>query len=80
MTDDEINRRLSRLENAENIMDDFEAQHAFPLPAPWREAVPRLLRGGLSDPDLHLIFQTLLRVEFNAGRLAARPLPPAAVD
>jgi hypothetical protein len=70
MTETQRAAALVRHERAEEIIVDYEAQHDFELPEPWREAIPRLLLQGLGDPELHLIFETLMRVEYDAGRLA----------
>lgn len=73
MTTEQRTRALARRERAAEIIADYERQHAFELPAPWQETVPRLLLQGLGDPELHLIFETLMQVEYEAGRLEARP-------
>ena len=65
---------MSRYERADVIIADYERQHDFKLPLPWRTTVSRLLFHGLSDPDLHLIFDTLKRVEFEVGRLEPKPV------
>lgn len=73
MSDLSVDKRLARAENAASIIADYERQHDFQLPMPWKEAIPQLLRRGLADPSLHLIFNTLMRVEYDAGRLAEQP-------
>lgn len=47
---------LDRCQRVNEIIADYEEQHGFKLQPPWKEALPRLLLGGLSDPELHLIF------------------------
>jgi len=79
MQPDELNdvhksRALNRYEQADAIIADYERQHDFKLPVPWRFAVSKLLLNGLSDPELHLIFDTLMRVEYEAGRLDERAI------
>lgn len=64
---------LARYDRTEEIIADYEQQHRFKLPEPWPAAVSKLLLNGLSDPELHLIFQTIMQVEYQAGRLAERP-------
>ena len=71
---------VARHERAEEIIADFERQHDFKLPQPWHSAIGTLLLRGLIDPSLHLIFETLMLVEFEAGRLAERPAPIAPLD
>lgn len=73
MNDIQRGAALMRYGRAEEIISDYEHQHDFKLPLPWRVAVSKLLLNGLGDPELHLIFSTLMQVEFDAGRLAARP-------
>lgn len=63
---------LTRYDRVAEIVADYEQQHGFTLPQPWKDALPRLLLGGLGDPELHLIFETLMRVEYEAGRLLQR--------
>ena len=75
-----IEQRVARHERAAEIIVDFERQHAFKLPQPWNSTIGTLLLGGLTDPSLHLIFETLMLVEFEAGRLADRPAPEAPVE
>lgn len=73
MTDVQRAAALARHGRAEEIMADYERQHDFKLPPPWRDAVSKLLLSGLGDPELHLIFSALMQVEYQAGRLAERP-------
>lgn len=73
MTDVQRNAALERHARTEEIIADYEGQHDFKLLPPWRVAVTKLLLNGLGDPELHLIFSTLMQVEFDAGRLAAQP-------
>lgn len=61
---------LQRAKNVDSILLDYEKQYNFELPRPWKEAIEKLLLGGLTDPELHLVFNTLQRVEHDAGRLA----------
>ncbi|MFA6700963.1 MAG: hypothetical protein WCS28_12445 [Thiomicrospira sp.] len=70
LTSDEI---VKRSQEADGIISDFEAQHSFTLPEPWRATIAVLLLGGLIDPHLHRIFETLKQVEYEAGRLAEEP-------
>lgn len=74
MTDVQRAAALERHGRAEEIISDYERQHDFKLPPPWQVAVTKLLLSGLGDPELHLIFDTLMQVEFDAGRLADRPV------
>lgn len=64
---------LARYHKADAIIADFESQHSYTLPIPWRETITVLLLHGLSDPQLHRIFDTILRVEYEAGRIDDRP-------
>jgi hypothetical protein len=73
MTEEQHTRALLRYEHAEEILADYEAQHRFTLPKPWRDLVPRLLLQGLGDPELHAIFDAAAQVEFESGRLAEQP-------
>ena len=75
-----VDERVKRHEQAAQIIADYERQHDFKLPLPWHAAVGTMLLRGLSDVSLHLIFETLMQVEFEAGRLAERPAPTAPVD
>ncbi len=79
-TDLTIEQRIQRHERAAEIIADYERQHDFVLPKAWVDAVGALLLRGLTDPSLHLIFETLMQVEYEAGRLADRPAPPASGD
>ena len=76
MTPEQRAAALARHERADEIIADYEKQHEYELPAPWRTAVGSLLLQGLGDPELHLIFDTLQQVEYEAGRLAERPVKP----
>ena len=69
MTSEQRTRALVRHERAAEIIADHERQHGRKLPAPWVEAVSTLLLQGLGDPELHLIFETIGRVEHDAGLL-----------
>jgi hypothetical protein len=70
-----------RHERAAEIIADYESQHSFHLPSPWRPTVSTLLLRGLSDSSLHLIFETLMQVEYEAGRLQApEPSNPSFED
>lgn len=80
MTTEQKERALARHARAADIIADYERQHSFELPQPWREAIESLLLRGLGDPELHLIFETVMRVEYEAGRLAARPPQPWTED
>lgn len=80
MTTEQKARALTRYERAADIIAGYERQHSFELPQPWREAVSSMLMRGLGDPELHLIFETVMRVEYEAGRLAARPPQPWTED
>lgn len=75
-----LDQRVNRHERSEEIIADFERQHDFKLPQPWHPTVGTLLLRGLGDPSLNLIFETLMLVEFEAGRLADRPAPIAPLD
>lgn len=66
-TDDQS---IARSRRAADIIADYEAQHDFKLPEPWKATVEKLLLNGLTDPELHRIFDTLVQVEVEAGRLA----------
>lgn len=74
MSSEPVSSSISRYERAQEIISDFERQHNFKLPAPWVVAAKKLLLAGIKDHDLHLIFQTMMQVEFEAGRLAERPV------
>lgn len=76
MTAEQSAKALVRHERASEIIADFEKQHEYELPAPWKATVGTLLLRGLGDPELHLIFDTLQQVEYEAGRLAERPVKP----
>lgn len=76
MTPEQREKALVRYEQANEIIADYEKQHKYELPAPWKKALGSLLLQGLGDPELHLIFDTLQEVEYNAGRLAERPMKP----
>lgn len=65
-TDDQCTARRDR---AAMIIADYEAQHEFKLPEPWKATVEKLLFNGLTDAELHQIFDTLVQVEVEAGRL-----------
>lgn len=69
------NEALARYKRAETIIQEYETERGFRLPEPWRPAITKLLLNGLSDPELHLIFDTLMRVEYEAGRLPPPPDP-----
>ena len=73
MTDLTSDERVRRSQQADSIIADFEAQHRFTLPEPWRATISVLLLGGLIDPHLHRIFDTLKQVEYEAGRLDEDP-------
>ncbi len=73
MTKEQRAKALDRWEQVDRIIADYEGQHEFKLPQPWRDAIPSLLLQGLGEPELHLIFDTIAQVEFAAGRLAERP-------
>jgi hypothetical protein len=79
-TDLTIEQRIARHERAREIIADYEHQHEFVLPKPWVDAIGTFLLRGLSDQSLHLIFETLMQVEYEAGRLADRHAPPAPID
>ena len=69
-TDDEC---IARNKRAAAIIADYEGQHDFKLPEPWKATVERLLLNGLTNAELHSIFDTLVRVEVEAGRLERKP-------
>lgn len=71
MTELSYDERLARFERATEIIADYERQYDMRLPDPWRDAVPQLLRQGLTDPMLHDVFNALLWTEVEAGRRAA---------
>jgi hypothetical protein len=71
LTSEQRELALARHDRVAEIIGDYEAQHQYKLSQPWKDALPRLLLSGLSDPSLHLIFETLMRVEYEAGRLVA---------
>lgn len=71
LTSEQREKALARHDRVDEIIEDYEKQHQYRLPQPWKDALPRLLLSGLSDPSLHLIFETLMRVEYEAGRLDA---------
>lgn len=73
MTAEQKQRALSRAERADSILADYHRQYEFELPAPWQEAVRKLLLTGLSDPGLHTIFEAYARTEFEAGRMEEKP-------
>jgi hypothetical protein len=73
MTETQRTAALARYERAEAIIADYESQHRYTLPTPWRETITVLLLNGLGDTELHRIFETILHVEFEAGRLDDRP-------
>lgn len=79
MTSEQRNVALMRYDQAEVILVDYETQHQFQLPLPWRELIPHLLLGGLGDPELHQIFQAVAQVEHAAGRLPERSVDLAQV-
>ena len=68
MTDLSNPERLERFQRAAEIMADYEQQHEFKLSEPWRNAVPQLLRQGLTDVMLHDIFDALVWTEVESGR------------
>jgi hypothetical protein len=70
MTAEQREAALKRYERAEEIITDYEQQHDFKLPEPWKSLIPRLLLQGLGDPELHLIFDAIAQVEFQAGRIS----------
>jgi len=72
LTSAQKEKALHRCQNADAILKAFQSEHNFELPKPWKDAIEQLLLGGLTDPQLHLIFDTLKRVEFEAGRLSAK--------
>jgi len=74
LTDEQKNQAVERAGRASSILADFQQQHGFELPKPWQECVEVLLLGGLGDPELHRIFNTYARVEFEAGRMAEKPI------
>jgi hypothetical protein len=69
---------MERYERAEAIIADYERQHEYELPQPWKETVGFLLFRGLTDPELHEIFNTIMRVEHEAGRLPSRKVDYSA--
>lgn len=72
VADLDTNERLVRHDRAEVLIAALETEYKFELPLPWREVIPQLLLRGLTDPMLHVIFTTILRVEGEAGRLPGR--------
>lgn len=66
LTTDECCDRHAR---AAEIIADYEQQHGYQLPSAWKVTVGTLLLKGLTDPSLHLIFETLMQTEYEAGRL-----------
>ncbi len=60
---------IARGNRAAVIIADYESQHGFKLPEPWKATVEKLLLNGLTDAELHQIFDTLVQVEVEAGRL-----------
>lgn len=69
-----LEERQKRHEKADEILTALEKEHDFKLSQPWKEdALPHLLLRGLSDASLYKIFNTLMRVEYEAGRLETRP-------
>lgn len=75
-----IEQRLARHKQADKIIADYQRQHNYVLPQPWVEAVGTLLLRGLTDIDLHLLFETMMRVDFEAGRIPDAPPPKAPID
>lgn len=80
LTESQTAAAMARYEQADDILTDYETQHGFKLPQPWRVTIPRLLLQGLGEPELHLIFDTIGEVEFAAGRLAEKPADYSAFD
>lgn len=74
LTPEQKTKAVERAENAAAILADFQQQHGFELPKPWRECVEALLLGGLGDPELHRIFNAHACTEFEAGRMKERPV------
>ncbi len=72
MTPEQQEAAVARAQNADAILADFERQHGFELPGPWRGCIEVLLLGGLGDPELHRIFDAYAQVEHEAGRMEAR--------
>lgn len=68
MTPEQREAASDRYEQAEKLISDYETQHGFTLPKPWRDLIPSLLLRGLGDPELHNIFDAIAQVEFEAGR------------
>jgi hypothetical protein len=71
--DNELSDRTKRSQQAEAIITAFEEKYNFPLPKPWHDLMPYLFLNGIDENGLHRIFQTLMQVEHEAGRLEARP-------
>jgi len=74
MTKVQMDAAANRTQKADAILADYQEQYGFELPVPWQKAIGRLLLGGLSDPELHLIFQTYHQVEGEAGRMNPKPV------
>lgn len=73
MNEMSVEQKLARHGKADKIIADYQGQYDFTLPVPWVEAITKMLLHGLTDQDLHLIFNTLMKVEHDAGRLPERP-------
>ncbi|MGE4504057.1 MAG: hypothetical protein AB7D51_01820 [Desulfovibrionaceae bacterium] len=69
---------LGRYERAEDILADYQRQYDYALPELWRSTISKLLLKGLTDPELHDLFQTIVGLEIQAGRLPERKVDYAA--
>ncbi len=69
---------FGRYERADAIISDYERQYDYQLPESWKLTITSLLLHGLTDPELHGIFETIVGVEIQAGRLPVREVDYAA--
>lgn len=80
MSDTEKDAKTKRSQQAEKIIAELEAEYEFSLPKPWHNIIPILFLQGMNESGLHRIFQTVMQVEHEAGRLEVRPDKPLSFD
>jgi hypothetical protein len=69
---------LARYDRAETILSDYERQYDYALPELWRNVITTFLLKGMTDPELHDLFQAIVGIEMQEGRLPTRKADYAA--